>query len=149
MTTLNKGAAELARDYRVHACTDITGFGLLGHLCEMIDHTALGLRLDVDAVPLLPEVRRYAENGLVPGGTKRNFDFRRERIRGSDLDLTTLNILFDPQTSGGLLFCLPADEAPRFVTALHDKGIDAAAVIGEVVDDQLECITLQQASRLG
>ena len=134
MATLNKKASELMLNVDVHACTDITGFGLLGHACEMIEGTDVGMIIHAEAVPYFPEAREYAEIGMVPGGTGRNRDFRTKMI---DLDKKVskvmVDILFDPQTSGGLLMAVPAADAEPLLKRMRQQGIKDAAIIGEVV----------------
>jgi len=136
MTTLNQRASELMQDAGVHACTDITGYGLLGHACGMIEDGPVGMEIHVTAIPFFPEAKGFARMGLVPGGTQRNREFRLNMIEqayeiGDDMG----NILFDPQTSGGLLISVPAREAEAFLQNLHRNGIKDAAVIGEVVGE--------------
>jgi len=135
MTTLNRRAAELMTQMpEIHACTDVTGFGLLGHACEMIEGSEVGLRIDASAVPFFDGVRELVETGYVPGGLYRNKNFRMPMI---DVRPTCpewlLEILFDPQTSGGLLFALPAGDAEILVKKMRDAGISDAAIVGEVV----------------
>ena len=135
MTTLNRQAAELMMQMpEIHACTDVTGFGLLGHACEMIEGSDVGLKIDASAVPFFDGVRELVETGFVPGGLYRNKDFRMPMI---DVKPTCpewlLEILFDPQTSGGLLFALPAGDAEILVKKMRDAGIGDAAVVGEVI----------------
>ncbi len=132
MATLNKYAADIAGKYTVHACTDITGFGLLGHACEMIEASKAGLRLFFSEIPLLPHVLEYARMVLVPAGTYRNKQHRKHQITNlKNLKEETLDILFDPQTSGGLLLSVPADQSTELLTELLIQNIDAA-IIGEV-----------------
>jgi selenide,water dikinase len=134
MTTLNKVASELMQEIGVNACTDITGFGLLGHARGMIEKNQLGLEIMIDAVPIFRGVREFSEMGLVPGGTGRNMDFYRKTIElDGDIDQQVLDILFDPQTSGGLLIAIPKDKAEHLLEELHRNQINAAAIIGEVV----------------
>jgi selenide,water dikinase len=134
MATLNKYASEIASTFQVHACTDITGFGLLGHACEMIDQSGVGLRIYFSEIPLLPHVMEYASMVLVPGGTYRNKQHRQHQIsnRASLMD-EHLDVLFDPQTSGGLLLSVAAQDATALLTELLINNIDAA-IIGEVTD---------------
>lgn len=134
MTTLNKRAAELMADFPVHACTDITGFGLLGHACEMVQGTGVGMEVDSEAVPLLPGVKEYCKQGLVPGGTRRNREFRSDMIEAAVSDESVL-ILFDAQTSGGLLISLPPADGQALVKKMHNEGIEHAAIVGRVVAD--------------
>ncbi len=129
MTTLNKRASELMLETGVHAATDVTGFGLVGHAAGMIEDSEIGLTIDYGSIPLLPSVKDYAGQGLVPGGTFKNRDFRLSIVEG-EMDEEMLLILFDPQTSGGLLIALPQDEAGTLVEKMHKEGIKDAAVIG-------------------
>ena len=112
MAALNRRACEVLGTFPVSACTDVTGFGLLGHACEMASESGCSIRIDSKAVPLLPSAREYAASKLVPGGTKRNRGFRQKFVTGSLApDEQLLDILFDPQTSGGLLIALPESAA--------------------------------------
>ncbi len=129
MTTLNKRASELMLETQVHAATDVTGFGLIGHAAGMVEDSEIGLTLDYASIPLLPHVKEYAGDGLVPGGSFKNRDFRISIVEG-ELTEEMLLILFDPQTSGGLLIALPQDEANALVDRMHKDGIKDAAVIG-------------------
>lgn len=134
MAMLNKYAAEISANFRVHACTDITGFGLLGHACEMIEQSGVGLRMFFSEIPLLPHVMEYASMVLVPGGTFRNKQHRKHQIANIDaLEDEHLDILFDPQTSGGLLLSVAREDATALLTELLINNIDAA-IIGEVTD---------------
>jgi selenide,water dikinase len=134
MTTLSKKASELMLTVDVHACTDVTGFGLLGHACEMIQDCEVGIIIHSEAVPCFPEAREYAEMGMVPGGTTRNRDFRIDMIDiDKNVSKVMLDILFDPQTSGGLLMTVPAADAELLIKRMHQEGIKAASIIGEVV----------------
>lgn len=134
MARLNRIPAELMQGYSVHACTDITGFGLLGHLTEMAQGSGFSVRLHADSIPVLPETIDYAAMGLVPAGAYRNRDFYQNLIRFEPgVDPFLKDILFDPQTSGGLLICMPAGETERFLGELKASSISEAAVIGEVV----------------
>ena len=134
MTTLNRKAAELMTEVEVHACTDVTGFGLLGHACEMIEGTDVGMAIDSSAVPLLPETENYAQMGFIPGGTIRNRDFRLHMIEmAAEISDVRLLILFDAQTSGGLLISVPHSEAEPLVARMREHGVSDATIIGEIV----------------
>lgn len=136
MTTLNQRASELMQDAGVHACTDITGYGLLGHACGMIEDSPVGMEIHVTAIPFFPEAKGFARMGLVPGGTQRNREFRLNMIEQAyEIGDDMWNILFDPQTSGGLLISVPAREAEALLQNLHRNSIQDAAVIGEVVGE--------------
>jgi len=135
MTQLNKRAAELMIDEGgVNACTDITGFGLLGHAFEMIEGSETSLRINSAAVPVFPGIRKLMESGFIPGGLYRNKDFRIAQIDIADsCPGWLLDVFFDPQTAGGLLISLPREKALRLTEKMHREGIVAAAIIGEVV----------------
>ncbi len=151
MATLNKDAAEvmksmsqtLSGDYPVHACTDITGFGLLGHLAEMVVDSGLGVRLLADKIPVLPETFKYAGMRLVPAGAKKNREFREAMIEFSpSVDDLLKDILFDPQTSGGLLICVAKEKADELVDELRKKDVEESSIIGEVSSQLKEKILI-------
>ena len=134
MATLNREAAEVMRDYPVHACTDITGFGLLGHLAEMVSDADTGLEIYSDRIPIIPESISFARMGLVPAGAYKNREFREAIVDFSpSLDDVFRDILFDPQTSGGLLISVAEKAAEELLEKLREKGSDRAALIGKVV----------------
>ncbi len=134
MVALNRKASEVMMAIGVNACTDVTGFGLLGHACEMIEGSDVGMVIYSSSVPLLPETEGYAQMGLIPGGTIRNRDFRLPMIeRAAEISDEMLLILFDAQTSGGLLISVPGREADTLLQRMHEEGIEEAAIIGEVV----------------
>lgn len=133
MVTLNRRASELMLEAGVHACTDITGYGLLGHACGMIEDGQLGMELHVGAIPLFPEAKEFAGMGLAPGGTQRNKEFRIGMIElAYEMGDEIWSILFDPQTSGGLLISVPGEEAEALIQNLHRSGIEDAAIIGAI-----------------
>lgn len=135
MTQLNKTAAELMiAAGNVHAATDITGFGFLGHACEMIEESGLEMIIYASQVPYFPGIQGLAEGGIVPGGLQRNKQFRLPMLDvAASCPSWLLDILFDPQTAGGLLISLPSDDAGRLLDKMHQKGITEAAIVGEVV----------------
>lgn len=135
MATLNKAASEAMKGFRVRACTDVTGFGLLGHAFEMIEETDVGLRVFVGNVPVLEQVKEFASMGILPAGLHRNREFRVEALLGSDdIDPVDLDILFDPQTSGGLLIAVDPGDAHNLLAGLRGRGVKDAEIIGEFVD---------------
>ena len=143
MATLNRNAAEVMKQYSVHACTDITGFGLLGHLAEMVDGTGLGAVLDSKKIPILSEALDYAAMGMLPAGANKNKIFRESMVEFySSVNPLIRDLLFDPQTSGGLLICIDRDDTDELVEELIQKGSDASAVIGEVVSAPQEKIVV-------
>jgi len=135
MTSLNKTASELMAAASANACKDITGFGLLGHACEMVEGTEVGFIINSATVPLFPEAKEYYDLGMVAGGLGRNRDFRKDMVDfAPGVPQYLQDILFDPQTSGGLLIAVPRAKAPGLLKNLHAAGVAEAAVIGDVVD---------------
>jgi selenide,water dikinase len=143
MATLNKAARDIMVRYDVHSCTDVTGFALLGHSYEMAQGSGCTIHIRVDAVPYHAEALELASMGLVPAGAYRNRAYAGPgvRIRGS-ISRAMEDILYDPQTSGGLLFALPAGEAERCLEALRQT-IPQAAIIGYVTEQEEACIILE------
>ena len=137
MAQLNKKAAELMTKFpTVHACTDVTGFGLLGHAAEMIEGSDVGMVIRSASVPVFHEIREFVEMGIIPGGLNRNRKFRMKMVDvGPTCQPWLVDVFFDPQTSGGLLISLPLREAEALVARMHDDGVQDAAVIGEVVKE--------------
>lgn len=144
MTTLNRDAAETMEGFTVHACTDITGFGFLGHLAEMVVDSGHGVRIKAADVPMYPEALEWAAMGLIPAGAYNNRNFRGSFVDfGADVSQRVQDLLFDPQTSGGLLIAVAAGDAERLVDALKAKGIDCAAIVGEVVAGPVDRILVE------
>jgi selenide,water dikinase len=134
MVALNRKASEVMMDVGVNACTDVTGFGLLGHACEMIEGADVGMVIYSSSILLLPETEGYAQMGLIPAGTIRNRDFRLHMIeRAAEISDEMLLILFDAQTSGGLLISVPGREADTLLQKMHEEGVEEATIIGEVM----------------
>jgi selenide,water dikinase len=136
MTTLNAGAMRAMRDVEdaVHAATDITGFGLLGHLRNVLAASQAGARLFVERVPVFPGVRELVERGAIAGGSRRNAEAAAQFTRfASSVSETDRMLLSDAQTSGGLLIAVDARRADALVARLNEYQTPAAAVIGEIV----------------
>lgn len=132
MAELNGKAAQILMRHGVHGCTDITGFGLLGHGLEMAIGSRVTLRLDVRSVPVLPETIDYISLGMMPGGSFANRNFCAGKVRGGEtVDPVMLDILADAQTSGGLFVSLAPDEAKTALEELRDAGVVDAAIVGE------------------
>ena len=143
MTALNRKAAEVMKSLRVHACTDVTGFGLLGHLCEMLGEGEIGIEVFIKDIPVLPETEEYARMGLVPGGSYRNREFYAPKVEGTkNISPSLLDILFDPQTSGGLLISTPQEDSETLLSSLQKIGVKEASIIAEVVAEPQSCIIL-------
>lgn len=134
MTTLNKYAAQCCRAYEVHACTDVTGFSFLGHLHEMMDR-AHSCRIEAGAVPVFSEALRHADEFLLTAAGQRNRNHTGPFVRFENVPFAMEEVLFDPQTSGGLLVALPKEQAASLVEDLR-RGGAPAAVVGEVTDSE-------------
>lgn len=129
MMRLNRKAAEVLSRFSISACTDVTGFGLLGHACEMAADNPVGAVIEADLVPLFPRVRSYAEMGLIPAGAYTNIEYRARFVEGFEkLDDEMRHVLFDPQTSGGLLAAVAEDEGPALLAAMREAGVDAVII---------------------
>jgi selenide, water dikinase len=136
MTTLNAGARDAALAVGVHAATDVTGFGLLGHLLEMVAASGLGAEIDATAVPVIDGVRDLLATGMVAGGTQRNHAFVSDSVEWGDLALDDQFLLADAQTSGGLLLAVAPDRADALVAALREHNTLAAAIVGHTTESQ-------------
>ncbi|MFM1651136.1 selenide, water dikinase SelD [Brevibacillus sp. B_LB10_24] len=144
MATLNKQAAQCMLAFPVNACTDVTGFGLLGHALEMAEGSSVGIRLHTANVPILPGTRDLAERGIVPGGSKSNFRWVADRVRFPE-EMAEIDrlILCDAVTSGGLLISLPANEAEGLLASLHQHGVEWARIIADVTADHPGTIVVE------
>jgi selenide,water dikinase len=141
MALLNRRAAEIMLGFAVHACTDVTGFGLLGHLAEMVCGSGMGVQVFSQRVPMIPDALEYASMGLIPAGAYKNKEFRDPMVDFAEtVDRSRRDVLFDPQTSGGLLISVSGHHAPGLVAALSAAGIPDASDIGEVLHDPEEKI---------
>lgn len=143
MAALNRDAARIMTAYDVSACTDVTGFGLLGHLAEMVVGSGTGVRLQALQVPVIEEAPAFAAMGFIPAGAYANKAFREEMIDlAANVPRELQDIFFDPQTSGGLLISVRRDQAVALVDALNAAGIEDAVQIGEVVPGPQEKISV-------
>jgi selenide,water dikinase len=137
MVTLNRAASVIMREFTVHACSDVTGFGLLGHSQEMASGSGVTLVLESNALPVLYGAVELAEHGLTKGGCRRNRDYLQDKVAvGESVGAGLVEVAFDPQTSGGLLIAVPSAEAETLVERLHAEGIEAATVVGHAVARQ-------------
>jgi selenide,water dikinase len=142
MTTLNRAACEAMLDYDVHACTDVTGFGLIGHSREMALGSNVTLVIDVSAVRFLPGAEEYARLGAVPGGQKNNYEFASCVVeKNCDLTPEIETLLYDPQTAGGLLISLPEKQADALLARLP-----FACRLGRVIERGVKPIRLEKTS---
>ena len=141
MTSLNRDAVRVMSNFDINACTDVTGFGLIGHLVEMVCGSGTSARIFSDSVPLIAEAMGFAAMGLIPAGAYKNREFRETMIEFAEaVPRARQDILFDPQTSGGLLIAVPGHQGNELVIALKDAGVHDAARIGEICNGTEEKI---------
>ena len=144
MARLNQKPAEIMSRYKVHACTDITGFGLLGHLAEMVLDSGCAIRLQSDQIPIIPEAREYAQMGFIPAGAYRNREFRAGMtVFGLSVDRFLQDLLFDPQTSGGLLISVSEEDSADLLRELKTGGVHDAVIIGDVTSTSEEKVFVE------
>ena len=137
MASLNKKGKEAADGFPISACTDITGFGLLGHCCEMAEASDVTFELHVDDIAFMEGAKEYASMGLIPGGAYNNEDHFGHLIDTSEVEEVYKDMLYDPQTSGGLIFSVPEEHLNAFMERLNEKEMDTkVSVIGKVIKKQ-------------
>ncbi|MDO5424525.1 MAG: selenide, water dikinase SelD [Eubacteriales bacterium] len=134
MITLNRRASEISRKYEVHACTDVTGFGFLGHLHEMMGQK-LSCRIDAGKIPVIAEALAYADEFLLTAGGQRNRNYAGPFVKFEQVSFAMEEVLFDPQTSGGLLLAVKAEQAEALLADLRNEGLPAA-IVGELLERQ-------------
>jgi cysteine desulfurase len=135
MTSLNRVPADIFPKFTIHAVTDVTGFGLLGHLLEMARASRVSARVYSDRVPVFPGVDESIKSGMVPGGTRQNLDFAGAYVRWEgNLAMDRRIILADAQTSGGLLISMPGAEAEDYLSRIRESGCHDATIIGEIIE---------------
>lgn len=145
MSALNKTTAEIIRKYPVHACTDVTGFGLLGHLSEMTTPEKINAELYANQVPVIEETWEFAGGGIIPGGTRDNLSFLQNKTHWDEnISQTEQLVLSDAQTSGGLLFAIPAECEDQIISDLHQAGIKQACKIGRFTKCDTGIITIKK-----
>jgi len=147
MSTLNRDAAEAMTEVGAHACTDITGFGLLGHLYGMTRASGVGAKIKLSKVPILPEVWELAKEGCIPGGTRKNYSFLQEKEAVTwdpGIDEMTRLVISDAQTSGGLLIAVAKEKSQDLLSRLEARKTQAAVLIGEIVDDSSRRIHVEE-----
>lgn len=141
MTTLNKGAHDVLIHYDVHACTDVTGFSFLGHLYEMCSGSEVSAEVNVKAISLIPEALEFARIGILPEGMYRNRTYAEHAVDVGDTELAICDLLFDPQTSGGLLVAVPEKEADSVYASLKDS-VPCVQRVGKIVSQREKAIYL-------
>lgn len=134
MEYLNKYPAEALKEVEVHGVTDVTGFGLIGHTIEMAEGSGVTIELFADAVPMLKNAQNFASMGIVPAGTYSNMDYFGKRVEIIDVEQTVLDVLYDPQTSGGLLISVEASKAEELIEELKKSKAMCHAIIGQAVE---------------
>lgn len=132
MSTLNKYASEIITPYPITACTDITGFGFMGHGYEMAKASKVTFRIYKELVPFIPQSKEYAEMGIVPAGTYRNKDYLKDKYELKNVPTWLEDILFDPQTSGGLLFSVSREYGEEILEKLNKLSLECS-IVGEVI----------------
>ena len=141
MTTLNKYASEILRKYRLHGCTDVTGFGFLGHLCEMVTDQATA-RIDKEKIPYIPECEDYVEEFYLTAAAQRNRNHVQDKVEFKNCSFATEEILYDPQTSGGLLASVDKEDVPAIMEELEKLGLPCG-VVGEILPKQEKAVIIQ------
>ena len=137
MASLNKKGKEAAEGFPISACTDITGFGLLGHCAEMAEASEVTFEIHVDNIALMEGAKEFAKMGLIPGGAYKNEEHFGHLIDCSEVEEVYKDLLYDPQTSGGLLFSVPEEYLDEFLCRLEDKKLETkVSVIGRVLEKQ-------------
>jgi selenide,water dikinase len=132
MSTLNRVASETMLEFGPAAATDVTGFGFVGHLVQMLGDD-LSAEIDFDAIPLLHEAIDLAAQGVLPAGSRRNLDALGDRVDTSNLDRARRAVIFDAQTSGGLLIAIESQRTDALLAALRERGVEDAARVGRLV----------------
>lgn len=143
MTSLNKKAKEVFQNYNINSCTDVTGFGLIGHCIEMAEGSNVTLEIDVNKIPLIDGAIDYAQMGLIPAGAYRNAAYFNGKVECGNVPQEYVDLLFDPQTSGGLIVSVSSDEVDNIINDLNKKELETKfAVIGTVKEKQDKFINL-------
>jgi len=134
MSCLNNKACQAMLEIGVHACTDVTGFALLGHAGEIAESSGTSIEIDSKKVPIIPEAIQFANMGLIPEGMYANWEYRNSMVQAVNIDEDTMSVLYDPQTSGGLLISVAPEKCDALLKRLHELGVDQSAEIGRIVE---------------
>jgi len=141
MATLNKTAADVMKKYKVSTCTDLTGFGVIGHLSEVAVASDISMNIYFDKLPLFERTMEFANN--TNGGMLRNIDYFSKYVNyGENIKKENINILADPQTSGGLFIIVDESDSEKLLNELHENGVIAARIIGETIQKQDKYINI-------
>ena len=142
MSTLNKYAADICRDYEVHCCTDVTGFGLAGHALEMAKGSKKTFVIETKKLPVLAGAEDYANMGLIPAGAYRNREFAGEDVKSLVKETWLEDVVYDPQTSGGLLLAVPKEAAEKLLKALSALSLPNG-IVGMVMKPEDKALILK------
>ena len=142
MTYLNRYARDIAAEFSIHSCTDITGFGIAGHAMEMAKGSEKTLILDTGSLPVLKGVQAYTEMGLIPAGAYRNREYLEEDVESRISGTWQEDLIYDPQTSGGLLIAVSEEETPELLKRLNTLELPSA-MIGKVTEKQEKFLILK------
>jgi selenide,water dikinase len=134
LVKLNDKACQAMLAVGAHASTDVTGFGLLGHLGEMAEASGLSVELDSKATPMIPESLQFAHMGLIPEGMYANWEYRQPMVDADNIDEDIMAVLYDPQTSGGLLIAVVPEKVDAMLAELRALGVNDSAVIGRMIE---------------
>ena len=144
MARFNKEASEVMVSLGADACTDVTGFGLMGHACEMAEKSGVSLKIISESIPLMEGVAKWVEAGMIPAGLHSNRDFRMNMVEVSgSLPRWMGDIIYDPQTSGGLLIAVPEKRADEMLVRIKEDGYSRAVIIGEVIEESEKRIIVE------
>jgi len=149
MSALNDRASQAMLEAGAHACTDITGFGFLGHLMEMAEASGVSFEVDADRIPVIEGAFEYARMGLIPGGLRRNQDFLAGKVEAGDVEQGVIEAMFDPQTSGGLLIAVAPDRVDDLVGRLQCAGSSGRREGGGDCDGDRDHISVLTAAVVG
>lgn len=148
MASLNKKAKEVVEKYEINACTDITGFGLLGHMAEMSVASEVTFDVYMNQVPLHVDALEYAKMGMVPAGAYKNREHAKKHVEENGIEECYMDLLYDPQTSGGLLVSIPKKDLEAIMSDFEAKNMDTTvAVIGQVREKDEKCIYVYSEER--
>ena len=137
MSQLNKTASEVMLEFRVKSCTDITGYGFLGHLCEMTNASGNGAKVYLSRIPVLEPAWKLVEQNIIPGGTLSNRNFMEDKaVWGKDICEEAKLVLCDAQTSGGLLIAVSENKASKLLSSLRNRGVTYSSIVGEIIKDR-------------
>ncbi len=143
MASLNKNAKRAIENYPINCCTDITGFGLAGHSVEMAEASGVTFVIDIKNAPVIEDVFEYAQMGLVPAGAYRNRDYFKDRVNADGVDEQYVDLAYDPQTSGGLLFSVNEKYAEEIMGKLKESLDTDFDLVGRVIEKQEKCIVIK------